>query len=93
MTRETGTPERTDFGVLLRELRQQAGLALQELAEATGIGTRTLAALEDGHDAPRPSTVELMAAALRLPAPISETLWQVAHRRWLQSPGHRGRPA
>ncbi|WP_377270440.1 multiprotein-bridging factor 1 family protein [Peterkaempfera sp. SMS 1(5)a] len=93
MTGDTGTLDCTDFGDLVRELRQQAGLALQDFAEATGIGTRTLAALEDGQDAPRPSTVELMATALRLPAPLSETLWQVAHRRWLQSPGHQGRRA
>lgn len=90
MTGEQSTPDRTGFGDVVRELRRQAGLDLQELAEATGIGVGALAALESGQDAPRPSTVELMASALQLPAPVSKALWQLAHRRWQLASGAHG---
>ncbi|MET8847858.1 helix-turn-helix domain-containing protein [Amycolatopsis sp. NPDC004625] len=55
------------FGALLRELRRQAGMTQDELAERSGIAVRTVGRLErdEGTD-PRLGTVKLLADALDL---------------------------
>ncbi|WP_143264429.1 helix-turn-helix transcriptional regulator, partial [Amycolatopsis kentuckyensis] len=53
------------FGALLRELRRQAGMTQDELAERSGIAVRTIGRLERGEGSnPRLGTVKLLADAL-----------------------------
>jgi tetratricopeptide (TPR) repeat protein/transcriptional regulator with XRE-family HTH domain len=55
------------FGALLRQLRDTANLTQEELAERAGLSVHAISMLErDVRRAPRPSTVELLASALRL---------------------------
>ena len=56
-----------EFGALLRQRRQQAGLTQEALAEQAGVGVRTIRGLETGERAdPRVTTVRLLADALSL---------------------------
>ena len=50
-----------DFAVL-RELRQRAGVTLEALAAATGVGVSTLARIETNRNLPSLSTLRLLAA-------------------------------
>jgi predicted ATPase/DNA-binding XRE family transcriptional regulator/predicted negative regulator of RcsB-dependent stress response len=61
---ETGA---ADFGSLLKQLRRDAWLTQEELAERSGLSVRTIRGLErgEGHS-PRPDTVNLLAQALGL---------------------------
>ncbi|MBE8526014.1 helix-turn-helix domain-containing protein [Amycolatopsis sp. H6(2020)] len=53
------------FGALLRELRRQAGMTQDELAERSGTAVRTIGRLERGEGSnPRLGTVKLLADAL-----------------------------
>ncbi|MBB4911728.1 helix-turn-helix domain-containing protein [Actinophytocola algeriensis] len=55
------------FSVLLRQLRQQAGLTQEELADRAGLSVRTIRRLETGVSAnPQLDTVRLLADALGL---------------------------
>ncbi|QWF80958.1 helix-turn-helix domain-containing protein [Amycolatopsis sp. CA-230715] len=57
----------SEFSVLLRRLRQQAGITQEALAERAGVGVRTIRGLETGERAgPRVTTVRLLADALEL---------------------------
>ncbi len=51
----------------IRALRQEAGLTLQELSTAAGLGKSTLAQLESGKGNPSVETLWALAAALRVP--------------------------
>jgi transcriptional regulator with XRE-family HTH domain len=58
------------FGLLLRRFRTAAALSQEELAERAGLSVRALGDLERGvHQAPRLTTVRLLADAL----PLSES--------------------
>ena len=60
--------ESSAFGEVLRQLRLEAGLTQEELAERAGLSTRGLSDLERGlRRTPRLGTVRLLADALRLP--------------------------
>lgn len=55
----------TAFGLLLRRFRNAAGFTQEALAERAGVSTRTISDLERGvNAAPRPDTLDLLAAAL-----------------------------
>ena len=55
------------FGGLLRQLRAQAGLTQEELAEAAGLSPRSVSDLERGiNRTARKDTAQLLAAALSL---------------------------
>src|SRR5436305_10799319 len=55
------------FGAVLRQYRRAAGLTQEALAERAGITAQAISALERGiRRRPHPSTVRLLAAALRL---------------------------
>ena len=84
-----------DLPRLVRELRQQAGLSVRELARRMGVGGTTLSALELGQRQPRLSTLSLLAAHLpgataRLllapasqhPEPASPAAWTFAARQF-----------
>ncbi len=63
-----GTTENTDgnFGVLLRSLRERAGLTQQELAERAGLTPHAVSSLERGtRSRPYPHTVRALADALQ----------------------------
>jgi transcriptional regulator with XRE-family HTH domain len=51
----------------LRELREQRFLSQRELAEKARVSPATIANLEMGHTAPRPSTARKLARALGVP--------------------------
>jgi predicted ATPase/DNA-binding XRE family transcriptional regulator len=58
-----------DFGSLLRQHRQAAGLTQEELAERAALSTRAVGDLERGiNRTPRKETVRLLAEALELPS-------------------------
>jgi transcriptional regulator with XRE-family HTH domain len=52
----------------LRAIRERRLMTQAELASAAGVGLNTIGRLESGIDAPRPSTVKKLAAALNVPA-------------------------
>ena len=60
------------FGDLLRQLRAEAGLTQEELAEAAGLSPRSVSDLERGiHATARKDTAELLAGALGLAESVS----------------------
>jgi predicted ATPase/DNA-binding CsgD family transcriptional regulator/DNA-binding XRE family transcriptional regulator len=64
---QEGVVDILSFGALLRRHREGAGLTQEELAEQAGVSVRAVSDLERGlRQAPRPSTVRLLAHALGL---------------------------
>jgi transcriptional regulator with XRE-family HTH domain len=58
------------FGDLIRQLRAEAGLTQEELAEAAGLSPRSVSDLERGiHRTARTDTAELLVGALGLAEP------------------------
>src|ERR671917_1258006 len=53
----------------LRELREERGFSQYELAEQSGVGRSTIAALETGERGAHPSTTRSLARALRVTIP------------------------
>lgn len=77
------------FGALLRTWRQRAGLSQEALAEAAGVGVRTIRGLETGERSdPRVGTVRLVADALDLAGNERAELFAAAGR-----PEHDTAPA
>jgi transcriptional regulator with XRE-family HTH domain len=54
------------LGERLRALRHAAGLSRDRLARAAGLSAKALSAIERGVSAPRPETVQRLAAALEV---------------------------
>src|SRR5277367_6561479 len=70
------------FGMLLRQLRIQAGLTQEELAEAATLSPRSVSDLERGINATaRKETAELLAAALDLAEPARSVFVAAARGR------------
>ena len=57
----------TRFGTRLRELRVAAGLTQAELAERAGVSVNFISLVERGLKSPTLSTMERLAAALKVP--------------------------
>jgi len=75
------TEEAPGFGPLLRRHRVAAGLTQEALAEAAGLSSRAVRALEGGERrAPHRDTVRLLATALRLPPTERDRLTVAAQR-------------
>lgn len=53
------------IGVRLRQLRVQAGLSIQDVAEATGISAERIEAVENGEEAPPINELEALAFAVK----------------------------
>ena len=58
---------RTRLGNRVRDLRKQAGMTQQQLANAAGIGRVTLVRIENGSYSPRFRTLDALARALNHP--------------------------
>ncbi|MFE2009157.1 NB-ARC domain-containing protein [Streptomyces sp. NPDC059491] len=72
------------FGVVLRDLRQQARLTIEELATASGVSVRAIGDMERGRSrVPQRRTVMALAEGLGLPAAV---------RDGLLAAGRAGRP-
>src|SRR5262245_32128731 len=70
------------FGGLLRQLRAEAGLTQEELAEAAGLSPRSVSDLERGiHPTARKDTAELLAGALGLAGPARSVFVAAARGR------------
>ena len=70
------------FGGLLRQLRVEAGLTQDELAEAAGVSQRAISDLERGINATaRKDTAVLLAGALGLGGPARELFIAAARGR------------
>jgi predicted ATPase/transcriptional regulator with XRE-family HTH domain len=70
------------FGDLLRQLRSEAGLTQEELAERAGLSARAISDLERGVNRyPYRSTVQSLIGALRLEGDDAEALSERARRR------------
>jgi non-specific serine/threonine protein kinase len=75
------TEEAAAFGPLLRRHRVASGLTQEALAEAAGLSSRAVRALEGGERrAPHRDTVRLLALALRLPPTERDRLTAAAQR-------------
>lgn len=57
-------PVAVAFGLRLRERREEAGLSVQEAADASGMAYSAFARLERGEREPTISTLQRLAAAL-----------------------------
>ena len=57
----------TDVGTRLRKLRNGQGLSLRRLAEMSGLSFNTLSLIENRKNSPSVSTLQQLAAALRVP--------------------------
>jgi transcriptional regulator with XRE-family HTH domain len=84
----------SQFSVLLRQLRQQAGLTQEELAERSGLSVRTIRRLETGERAnPQLDTVRQLSDALKLsPAERARLLAAAGGRVAPDPPGANGIP-
>ena len=72
------------FAGLLRQLRAEAGLTQEELAEAAGLSPRSVSDLERGiNRTARKDTAELLAAALGLAEPVRPLFVAAARGRAL----------
>src|SRR6516162_3339078 len=70
------------FGGLLRQLRAQAGLTQEELAEAAELSPRSVSDLERGiNRTARKDTAELLAGALDLAEPVRAVFVATARGR------------
>src|SRR5690242_10960195 len=70
------------FGGLLRQLRAEAGLTQEELAEAAGLSPRSVSDLERGiHPTARKDTAELLAGALGVAGPARPVFVAAARGR------------
>src|SRR5579863_1051983 len=68
-----GEPPALGFGGLLRQLRAEAGLTQEELAEAASLSPRSVSDLERGISrTARKDTAVLLAGALGLAGPAAE---------------------
>jgi DNA-binding XRE family transcriptional regulator len=61
---EPNVIDESDFGFVLRELRQRAGLSQRELAERIGSTQSAIARMEKGGGKPKLCTLEKLAEAL-----------------------------
>jgi transcriptional regulator with XRE-family HTH domain len=59
--------EPVDVGARLRALREGRRLSIKALAEASGLAVNTLSLIEHGKSSPSVSTLQQLAAALRVP--------------------------
>ena len=70
------------FAGLLRQLRAEARLTQEELAEAAGLSSRAVSDLERGiNRTARKDTAVLLAGALGLPGPVAELFVAAARGR------------
>jgi len=82
--------DEASFGILLRQYRAAANLTQEELAERAGLSAQAISALERGaRRSPRTSTVELLAATLKLDPAQRRSLVAAARCR----PALNARPA
>jgi transcriptional regulator with XRE-family HTH domain len=70
----------------LRELREERGFSQYGLAQESGVGRSTIAALEAGGRGAHPSTMHALARALRVTVPD-------LYRNRISPPPSQGRPA
>ena len=71
----------SQFGLLLRQWRQRAGLSQEALAGRAAVGTRTVRGLETGERTdPRMGTVRALADALELTGAERTELFSAAGR-------------
>src|ERR1035441_2881211 len=81
------------FGELLRQLRDDAGLTQEELAEASGLSPRSVSDLERGiNRTARKETARLLADALGLSGP-QRALFEAAARGRMPAAGTGGTAA
>lgn len=65
--RSDAQAEPVDVGARLRALREGRQLSIKGLAEASGLAVNTLSLIEHGKSSPSVSTLQQLAAALRVP--------------------------
>jgi predicted ATPase/DNA-binding XRE family transcriptional regulator len=89
---EKTTPQRGEFGELLRRLRLDAGLSQEELAERATLSKRGIADLERGaRRPPHPATIRHLALALGLSDTERVRLVDAARDHRLPLPGQASR--
>ncbi|MDP9794578.1 transcriptional regulator with XRE-family HTH domain/tetratricopeptide (TPR) repeat protein [Catenuloplanes nepalensis] len=81
----------TSFGDRLRQVRRDAGLTLEQLAEASGVSDRTISDMERGHSrAPQARTLTALADGLGLTGDARAVL--IAAAKEARSASAAGRP-
>ncbi len=63
-------PREVNVGYRLRQLRTERGLSIRSLAEESGLNVNTLSLIENGKTSPSVSTLQQIAAALRIPITV-----------------------
>lgn len=63
-------PAEVDVGYRLRQLRIERGMSIRSLAEDSGLNVNTLSLIENGKTSPSVSTLQQIAAALRIPITV-----------------------
>src|ERR1700683_1017659 len=87
-------PSAVTFSTLLRQLRTDAGLTQEELAEAAMLSSRSVSDLERGiNQTARKETARLLADALRLEGPVRAAFEAAARGRAPVSQLAAGEPA
>ncbi len=66
-----------DLGTGIRQVREQAGLSLRDLAELTGMAHSTIMRIEQGEVSPRTDSLERICKALNVPTAY---LWLVGEK-------------
>jgi transcriptional regulator with XRE-family HTH domain len=67
VTRPPPEADLTAFGIEVARLRQERGLTIEALAEATGVSRKTIINIENAHKGLRLSTAHALAHALGIP--------------------------
>jgi transcriptional regulator with XRE-family HTH domain len=62
-----GTNRKEQLGLRIKELRRQAGLKQEQVAEAVGIDSKSLSRIEQGKHYPSLETLESLGDALKAP--------------------------
>jgi predicted ATPase/transcriptional regulator with XRE-family HTH domain len=78
---------RAEFGAVMRQHRLAAGLTQEALAERAGLGVRTVQALEEAENRPRPETLRRLMEALGLAADQAAQLVDVARAKTVAGSG------
>lgn len=82
-----------NVGANLRAIRNQQGLSMRALAELSGLNVNTLSMIENNKTSPSVSTLQRLAAALRVPITAFFKLEQEARSVVFQRAGQRRRVA
>ena len=87
-----------NFGVVIQERRKFLGISTRRLADFAGVSYPTISRIENGHEAPRWSTMQRLTHALGLDPSFTATQVTATYtlatvaKDWMKSPSRTGEP-